>query len=65
METENAIKLLDAKMHHKYRILATKVKQILNSNNPYNILRKINLCIIKQNKSFEQKNAILVPADKG
>jgi len=26
METENAIKLLDAKMHNKYRILATKSK---------------------------------------
>ena len=42
METENAVKFFDAKMHNKYRILAKKkVKQILNSNNPYNIGRFI------------------------
>jgi len=67
IETDNAVKLLDAKMHNTYCISATtKLKQILNSNNSYNILHKRQLYIIKQLKQkLVTKNAVLVPADKG
>ena len=51
METKNVIKLLDTKWQNAYRILATKqLKQILNSNNSYNILHKRQLYVIKQLK---------------
>jgi hypothetical protein len=65
--TDNAIKLLDAKMHNTFCISAIKkLKQILNSNNSYNILHKRQLYIIKQLKQkLVTKNAVLVPADKG
>ena len=55
------------KLHNAYCILATKqLKQILNSNNSYNILHKRQLCVIKQLKQkLVAKNAILVQADKG
>jgi hypothetical protein len=50
-ETQNAIKLLDAKLHNAYRTVATKQpKQILNTNNSYNILHKRQLYVIKQLK---------------
>jgi len=64
-ETNNAIKLLDVKMYNTYCISATKkLKQILNSNNSYNILHKRQLYIIKQLKQkFATKNAVPVPAD--
>jgi len=54
-------------MHNTYCISATKkLKQILNSNNSYNILHKRQLYIIKQLKQkLVTKNAVLVPADKG
>jgi len=46
--------------------LTKKLKQILNSNNSYNISHKRQLCIIKQLKQkLVTKNAVLVPADKG
>jgi hypothetical protein len=66
-EINNAIKLLDAKMHNAYYISANKnLKQILNSNNSYNISHERRLCIIKQLKQkLVTKNAVLVPVDKG
>jgi hypothetical protein len=51
IETKNTLKLLDTKMHNTYCISATKkLKQILNSNNSYNILHKRQLYIINQLK---------------
>lgn len=68
IETDNVIKLLDAKMHNTYCISATKkLKQILNWNNSYNILHKRQLCIIKQLKQACNQKCSTCPSryDKG
>jgi hypothetical protein len=67
IETNNEIKLLDAKVYNTYYISANKkLRQILNSNNSYNISHKRQLCITKQLKQkLVTKNAVLVPADNG
>jgi len=62
-ETDNAIELLDAKMHNTYCISATKkLKQILNSNNSYNILHRRQLYIIKQLKQACNKKCSTCPS---
>ena len=66
-ETEQAIKLLDAKLQSTYRHIATKkLKQIINPNNQANIRQKRQRYIMKElNKKLNKENAIITQADKG
>ena len=63
----DTVKLLDTKLQNAFLMLATKqLKQILNSNNPYNILHERQLCVMKQLKQkLVTENSILFQADKG
>jgi len=66
-ETEQAIRLLDAKLQNTYRFMATKkLKQIINSTSQTNVLQKRHLHVIKElNKKLTTENAIITQADKG
>jgi hypothetical protein len=66
-ETEQAIRLLDAKLQNTYHFMATKkLKQIINSTSQTNTLQKRHLHVMKEvNKKLTTENAIVTQADKG
>ena len=67
METERAIKLLDAKLQNPFRILAAKkLKQIFNSDNQKGGKQKRQAYIIKGiSRKLAEENAMIAGADKG
>ena len=66
-ETEQAIKLLDAKLKNTYRFTAAKkLKQIINSTSQTNVHQKRHVHVMKElNKKLTTENAIVTQADKG
>jgi len=67
METERAIKLLDAKMPNPFWILAAKkLKQIFTSDSHHNTTQKQLAHILKNiNHRLLMENAIIIKTDKG
>ena len=65
--TEDAIKLLDTRLHNAYRIVVTKtVRQILNLSNSSNIVHNGQNYVTRPPKQKPvSHNPVLVPADSG